>query len=93
MLGTQNLLREEMKEKEFFREQAASAMQQLVKLQGESATRIKELETDAQRRELEVNMIEEKNAKMLEKIGTITKLQEDTERDSNIYKAQVQAKD
>ena len=32
MLGTQALLREEMKEKEFFREQAASTMQQFLSL-------------------------------------------------------------
>ena len=32
MLGTQNLLREEMKEKEFFKDQAQTSMSQLLEL-------------------------------------------------------------
>lgn len=45
MLATQNLLREEMKEKEFFREQAQTSMQQLVAMQDKDKSREKELES------------------------------------------------
>lgn len=45
MLATQNLLREEMKEKEFFREQAQTSMQQLVAMQDKDRSREKELES------------------------------------------------
>ena len=43
MLGTQTLLREEMKEKEFFKEQAQTYMAQLIDLQQKSANIEKEL--------------------------------------------------
>ena len=69
MLGTQNLLREEMKEKEFFKEQAQTTIQQLLELQTKSSAKEKELETEAQRRKLEVQLLEEKNSKMREQIA------------------------
>ena len=42
MLGTQNLLREEMKEKEFFKEQAQTTLEQLIQLQDQSKAKDKE---------------------------------------------------
>lgn len=64
MLQTQNLLREEMKEKEFFRDQAQTVMQQLMVIQDKDKSKEKELESAAQRCKLEVQLLEEKNAAM-----------------------------
>ena len=47
MLGTQNLLREEMQQKEFFKEQAQTYMAQLIDLQQKSSNIEKELQTEA----------------------------------------------
>ena len=92
MLATQNLLREEMQQKDFFKEQASTTMQQLVTLQEESQKQIHSLESGANRHVLEVRLIEEKNAKLLEQIADLTKKQEDTEKESNRYKKSLQEK-
>ena len=42
MLGTQNLLREEMKEKDFFKNQAKEAFEQVVVLENEMKTKLRE---------------------------------------------------
>lgn len=93
MLGTQNLLREEMEQKEFFKEQAQNTFKQLVALQDESAAKISTLEAEANRRVLEVQLIEEKNANLLEQIAAMTKKVQETENESMKYKTQLQEKD
>ena len=89
MLGTQNLLREEMKEKEFFKEQAQTSMSQLLALQDKSAARERLLETEAQQYILNVQLLEEKNGAQLEQIATLTKQLEEREKEVLARKATI----
>lgn len=61
MLGTQNLLREEMKEKEFFKTQAKEAFEKLVQI--ENDFRVKERQQFTENSELryQIAQIEKKN--------------------------------
>ena len=61
-------------------------------LQEESQKQIHSLESGAHRHILEVQLIEEKNAKLLEEIAALTKKQEEIERESNRYKGSLQDK-
>ena len=47
MLGTQSLLREEMKQKDLYREQYQTTMKQLVELKDKAQQKEKELEGEA----------------------------------------------
>ena len=68
MLETQNVLREEIKEKEFYKEQAQQTMKMYLDLKDSSDRIQKELESESQRRKLEVQLIEEKNASLSEQV-------------------------
>ena len=68
MLETQNVLREEIKEKEFYKEQAQQTMKMFLDLKDSSDRIQKELESESQRRKLEVQLIEEKNASLIEQV-------------------------
>lgn len=54
MLETQNVLREEMKEKEFYKEQAQNTMKMYLEVKDSTDEIKRELETEEQRRKLEV---------------------------------------
>ena len=66
MLGTQNLLREEMKQKDLYREQYQNTMKQLIELKDRAQQSEKALEGESQRCKLEVQLLEEKNVQLLE---------------------------
>ena len=70
-----------MKEKEFFKEQAQQTMKQLLELKDSAAARQKDLENEAQRRKLEVQLLEEKNARMVSQVLSLTKNVEENQRE------------
>ena len=56
-------------------------MKQLLELRDKTQTKERELETEAQRRKLEVQLLEEKNNKMLEQVTTLTAEIEERDRE------------